>query len=117
MRQWHMGVTVELQKYRERIEILNDTSADTRFVSFEPLLGSIAVPQRQLGLQDQIIIGVETGPGARLCKIEWIEHLVHQAQECDVPVWVKTIPGPDGKAIADITQFPKHLQLRQEPRR
>lgn len=115
--QLHLGVTVELQKYRERIEILNDTPACVRFVSFEPLLGPIGVPHVQMQQLDQIIIGAETGPGARHCRLEWIEWLVGLAKECDVPVWVKTVPGPDGKATADITKFPKHLQLRQEPRR
>ena len=45
-----------------------------------------------------IIVGCESGPKRRPCKIEWIENIVYQCQEAGVPVYVKQIP-IDGKCV------------------
>jgi len=56
-----------------------------RFISFEPLLGRTDVPD----CTDWIIIGPQTGPGAVRPEIEWVEHLVEQADARRVPVFYK----------------------------
>lgn len=63
------GVTVENAAARHRIEDLRNTGAQTRFLSIEPLIAPIA------GLNiagiDWVIVGGESGPGARPMKEEW----------------------------------------------
>lgn len=63
---------------------------------------------------DAIIVGCETGNPHRPCKIEWIENVVRQCKDADVPCFVKAI-NITGKVIRDIERFPKHLQVRQSP--
>jgi len=65
-----MGVTVENEKYRYRIDNLRKTESVIKFVSLEPLLG----PIHCLDLHgiDWVIVGGESGPGARPMKKEWV---------------------------------------------
>ena len=58
-----MGVSVENEDYLERIDHLRRTGAHVKFLSLEPLLG----PLRKLKLRgiDWVIVGGESGPGAR----------------------------------------------------
>jgi protein gp37 len=88
----------------ERIPHLLRCPATGRFVSVEPLLGPIKLPQPARYTPDadlygmgrytihglhNIIIGGESGPGARPCRIEWIRSLVEQAKAAGVPCFVK----------------------------
>lgn len=81
--------------------------AAVRFVSLEPLLGPIDLaivpnrPLRGLGLGssawpglDWVIIGGESGSGARPCDMAWIRSIVEQCQAASVPVFVKQDSGP-----------------------
>lgn len=64
-----MGVSVENEDYTIRIDHLRQTDAHVKFLSVEPLLG----PLRKLNLAgiDWVIVGGESGPGARPMKPEW----------------------------------------------
>lgn len=64
------GVTVEHTATRERIEDLRLCGAQTKFLSIEPIIG----PVTGLNLTgiDWVIVGGESGPGARLVKKEWV---------------------------------------------
>jgi len=42
----------------------------------------------------QVIVGGESGPGARPCHVDWIRHIVQQCREAEVPVFVKQDFGP-----------------------
>jgi protein gp37 len=64
-----MGVTVETADYLCRIDHLRQTPAAVKFISFEPLLGRI--PDLDLTGIDWVIVGGESGPGARLMKQQW----------------------------------------------
>jgi protein gp37 len=64
------GVTVENAAACSRIEDLRWTDANTRFVSFEPLIGPIDRLDL-LGI-NWVIVGGESGPGARPMKEEWV---------------------------------------------
>jgi protein gp37 len=68
-----MGVSVENQKYTFRIDDLRSVPASIRFLSLEPLLGPIV----NMNLQgiDWVIVGGESGPGARPMKEEWVTTL------------------------------------------
>jgi protein gp37 len=65
-----MGVSVESQKYWERVDQLRRTDAHVRFLSLEPLLGQII--SMDLDGIDWVIAGGESGPNARPMKLEWV---------------------------------------------
>ncbi len=58
-----MGVSVESGDYQFRIDHLRQAGASVRFLSLEPLLGSL--DELDLDLIDWVIVGGESGPGAR----------------------------------------------------
>jgi protein gp37 len=60
-----IGVTVESEKYIERIEMLKTVPAEIRFISFEPLLSTIDESHSLIGI-DWVIVGGESGPFAVL---------------------------------------------------
>jgi protein gp37 len=60
------------------------------------------------------VVGCESGPNRRPCKIEWVEHIVDQCRRNHVPVFVKQL-GIGGKCVTDISRFPSHLRIRQVP--
>ena len=111
-----LGVSVEDQTTAdERIKILLQTPAAVRFISAEPLLGPIDLRfLHPVDLQTEInalagtygvlrphrgtcahlnwiIIGGESGPGARPCNIDWIRSIKDQCHAAEVPVFVKQI--------------------------
>src|SRR5687767_70927 len=71
-----MGVSVESDKYRSRIDDLRSTHATLKFLSLEPLLG----PLHQLNLRgiDWVIVGGESGPKARAMDAAWVTDLRDQ---------------------------------------
>lgn len=163
----HLGVSVENQETAdERIPLLLQTPAAVRFVSAEPLLGSINFHERFLrgpfdycespdlkdcvgcpgwsneggdycgavrgaGL-DWVIVGGESGPGARPCNVEWIRDIVRQCRDAEVPCFVKQlgarpycdrggeafaehIPTTPGKGD-DPSEWPDDLVVREFPK-
>ncbi|WP_187106702.1 DUF5131 family protein [Fusobacterium mortiferum] len=90
-----MGVTVENQKNINRIDILRQTNAHIKFISFEPLLEEIS----NLNLEniDWAIVGGESGPGAREIKKEWVMSLKEQCRNYNVKFFFKQWGGVDKK--------------------
>lgn len=82
-----MGVSVESQKYVERIVDLRKTKAKVKFLSLEPLLG----PLKDLNLCeiDWAIVGGESGYGARPIKEQWVLDIRAQCRLYDVPFFFK----------------------------
>jgi protein gp37 len=82
-----MGVSVENNDYMFRIDHLRSTGAFTKFLSLEPLLG----PTPDLKLQgiDWVIVGGESGPGARPMKEEWVVGIKEKCCQADVPFFFK----------------------------
>jgi protein gp37 len=68
-----MGVSVENDDYTDRIDLLRASGAVVKFLSLEPLLG----PLSDLDLYgiDWVIVGGESGPGARPMNIEWVREI------------------------------------------
>lgn len=95
----HLGTSVENQKAAdERIPHLLATPAAVRFLSVEPLLENVlfdafTLYHDELGhrLIDWVIVGGESGPGARPCDIQWIRSVIFQCQSVQVPVFVKQL--------------------------
>lgn len=82
-----MGVSVENRDYVHRIDLLRQTGAYIKFLSLEPLLG----PLTNLNLNgiDWVIVGGESGPGARTMKPQWVRDIRAQCQQADVPFFFK----------------------------
>lgn len=96
-----LGVSVETQPYAdERIPLLLQTPAAVRFISAEPLLGLITLDGRHSGL-NWVIVGGESGPGARPCEIAWIRSIVRQCQAAGVPCFVKQVGADPHDAAAE----------------
>ena len=90
-----MGVTVENEKYIYRLEHLKRTGAKTKFLSLEPLLG----PLTRLELKGigWVIVGGESGPGARPIKPEWVTEIRDNSLKSDVPFFFKQWGGTNKK--------------------
>jgi protein gp37 len=102
-----LGVSVEDQATTDaRIPLLLQTPAAVRFISAEPLLGPINL--REMAHREDwhidaldtpdptsrlswVIVGGESGHGARPCAQEWIARIVEQCQAAGAPVFVKQL--------------------------
>jgi protein gp37 len=82
-----MGVSVENQDYVFRIEHLRRTDAQIKFLSLEPLLGPL--PVLNLRGIDWVIVGGESGPGARPMAEEWVVDIRDQCRVARVPFFFK----------------------------
>lgn len=81
------GVTVENDDYRWRIDDLRKVPAAIRFLSLEPMLG--ALPDLDLTGIHWVIVGGETGPGARYMQPEWVEDVRDQCAKANVAFFFK----------------------------
>ncbi|MHC4704289.1 MAG: DUF5131 family protein, partial [Planctomycetota bacterium] len=90
-----MGVTVEKADCAFRIDHLRQTPAAMKFVSFEPLLGP--VPNMDLEGIDWVIVGGESGPGARPMQAEWATDIRDQCLAAGVPFFFKQWGGTNKK--------------------
>ncbi len=82
-----MGVSVENHDYTFRIDHLRQTGAQVKFLSLEPLLG----PLQNLNLKeiDWVIVGGESGPGARLMNPDWVKQIQVQCNKAKVAFFFK----------------------------
>jgi protein gp37 len=82
-----MGVTVEDARNVNRIADLVATPAKVKFLSVEPLLGDVGhLPLEGI---DWVIVGGESGPGARPMKKEWVLSVKNQCELADVAFYFK----------------------------
>src|SRR5690606_35398519 len=134
-----LGVSCEDQaRANERIPLLLETPATVRFVSAEPLLGPIDLTRLTWGngdfcnalrrdsyrggldseRLDWVIVGGESGPGARPCDVEWIRSIVRQCREAGTACFVKQLGSrlglrdPKG---GDCSEWPADLRVRETP--
>lgn len=82
-----MGATVENKDYTFRIDHLRKTVAYLKFLSIEPLLGPI--PHLNLDGIDWVIVGGESGPGARPMDRAWVLDIRDQCLKAGVPFFFK----------------------------
>ena len=101
------GTSVEDQvRANERIGQLLATPAAVRFLSCEPLLGPVTL---DLDICDGcdtgsgvghrppiswVIVGGESGPGARVCDIGWLKSIAAQCRAAGVACFFKQVSGP-----------------------
>ena len=134
-----VGTTVEDQKRAEqRIPHLLAVPAAVRFLSCEPLLGRVNLklgrggdcrrcgnryclngvhaefPKSRL---DWVIVGGESGPGARPCDLAWIRGIVAQCQAAGVSVFVKQLGSKPVTAMRGswINELQRHGPDIQQP--
>jgi protein gp37 len=82
-----MGVSVEDQRVVDRIIDLQAVPAAVRFLSCEPLIGSLdALPLEGI---HWVIVGGESGPKARPMKAEWVDSIFRQCRAARVPFFFK----------------------------
>lgn len=97
-----MGVSVENQKVADRIDCLRHTPAQVRFLSLEPLLGPL--PNLNLEGIHWVIVGGESGPGARPMKEAWVLDIQQQCAQAGVAFFFKQWGGPNKKATGRLLQ-------------
>lgn len=153
-----LGVSIENARYTWRADVLREIPAAVRFISAEPLLGSLIAPQcdrvggpcrgwrdgkgcghcsegrlsdwyrsgqpdvskrQSLDLTgiDWLIVGGESGKGARTMDLAWASELVAACREAGVACFVKQLgKGYTGKGKAgDPDEWPEDLRVREMP--
>ena len=90
-----MGVTVEDNDNVGRVDDLRMVPAAVRFLSVEPLLGPVS--DLQLNGIDWVIVGGESGPGARSMEEEWVIEIKDKCRQTKVPFFFKQWGGVNKK--------------------
>ena len=91
-----MGVSVEDETKLSRVRHLRDTAARVRFLSLEPLIGPI--DSLDLGGIHWVIVGGESGPGARPMRSDWVRQIRKCCVGMSVPFFFKQWGGSTPKA-------------------
>lgn len=101
-----MGVSVENFEYTKRIAFLLQTHAKVKFISAEPLLGSLAESTSDQAFEimntldglDWVIVGGESGRGARPINKEWVIEIRDACIGLNIPFFFKQWGGVNKKA-------------------
>lgn len=136
-----LGVSGEDQDtVKKRTHVLLETPAAVRFLSLEPMLSEVDLHAGELlcktwrrGLTvgrylDLVIVGGESGPKARPCRIEWLLQVIEQCRETETACWLKQLgsyPIWAGAALtpiapargkcADPAEWPEPMRVQQFP--
>jgi protein gp37 len=97
-----MGVTVENAECAGRIWHLRGTGAHVKFLSLEPLLGPL--PDLDLDGIDWVIVGGESGPGARPMAPEWATGVRDRCAAAGVPFFFKQWGGFNKKKAGRVLE-------------
>ncbi len=91
-----MGVSVENEKVKDRIDFLRNTNAKVKFLSLEPLIG----PLHNLNLSniDWVIVGGESGHKPRPMDADWVIDIQEQCEKNEVAFFFKQWGGRNKKA-------------------
>jgi protein gp37 len=106
------GVSVENERYLPRVDDLRRTGAQIKFLSIEPLLGPL--PDLDLRGIAWVIVGGESGPGARPLNPDWVRDIRNLCLRSRVPFFFKQWGGAlksrtgrllDGRTWDDMPRF------------
>lgn len=90
-----MGVTVEKAEYKFRIDLLRNCNAKIKFISAEPLIDDLG--DIDLTNIDWIIVGGESGPGARIMEKDWVLNIKDIAEQSGTAFFFKQWGGTNKK--------------------
>jgi protein gp37 len=115
-----LGTTVESDNYVRRIDALAQVRAAVSFVSAEPLLGPL--PSADFTGIDWVIIGGESGPGARPFDPAWASQLITASRQAGAApfvkqlgsVWARANNASDTKG-GNPEDWPAELRVREYP--
>lgn len=122
-----LGVSIENARHAYRADVLREIPAAVRFISAEPLLGSLypdASPELSLRLDgiDWLIVGGESGPRARPMQLEWARELVGECSHEGVACFVKQLGehaardlGLRDRKGGNPDEWPADLRVREMP--
>ncbi len=82
-----LGTSIESERWQFRLEELERTSAQSKFLSLEPLLGPL--PDIPVKGVDWVIVGGESGPGARPMEADWVRGIRDVCVREHVPFFFK----------------------------
>ncbi len=114
-----MGVSVESAAYKTRIDHLRRTDATVKFLSLEPLIDDLG--SLNLDNIDWVIVGGESGPGARPMEKKWVDGICCQCTAYHVPFFFKQWGGVqkkrtgrklNGRTYDEMPSPPKLVELR-----
>ncbi len=115
-----LGTTIENNDYVDRADWLRAIPACIRFISYEPALG----PLTDLDLTgiDWVIIGGESGHGARSMKPEWVLPFIAECSRAGAKVFFKQLGSVLRKQLGlkdakggDHDEFPPEFRIREFP--
>lgn len=95
-----MGVTIESGRYIYRADHLRKVPASVKFISFEPLIGSVAAID--LSGINWAIVGGESGPRARIMKKKWVNEILALCAAENIPFFFKQWGGINKKKTGRI---------------
>lgn len=133
-----LGVTIENRHFNYRADLLRATPAAVRFISAEPLLGPLTAilangcggwlwPDPNTGLVDketteppldltgidQVIVGGESGDGARRFDLQWARDLRDACTDTGTAYFFKQLDGRHSGSRMD--ELPEDLRIREYP--
>ena len=82
-----LGTSIESERWLRRLDLLKATGAHTKFLSLEPLLGPL--PGLDVSGIDWVIVGGESGPGARPMNADWVREIRDNCLNSEVPFFFK----------------------------
>ncbi|MGW3846900.1 DUF5131 family protein [Streptomyces fagopyri] len=115
-----LGTSIESDDYTRRANALRQAPAAVRFVSAEPLLGPL--PSLDTTGIDWVILGGESGPGARPLELDWVRDVIGQCRTTGAApfvkqlgtVWARSNGAPDKKG-GKPEAWPADLRVREYP--
>lgn len=119
-----LGTSVENQAYaNSRLPHLAQAPARVRFISIEPMLGAINLSDTgSLASIHWVIVGGESGPGARLLKPEWVDQVKYECVQAKIPFFFKQTGtllakrlGLNHRKGEERSEWPAKWQVQQFP--
>jgi len=110
-----LGITVEAEEYKKRIDNLRKINCSVRFISCEPLLEDLG--EINFDGIDWVIVGGESGPKSRIMRTKWAVNIRDQCLHHNVAYFFKQWGGMNKKAAGrrlegkEWNQFPKTIRV------
>lgn len=108
-----MGVTVENDRFLDRVDLLRSCGAQVKFLSLEPLLGPLS--RIDLDSIDWAIVGGESGPKARPMEEDWALDLRDKCIDASVPFFFKQWGGVQKHRQGRLLEGREWNQIPGEP--